>query len=112
MLVIRLQRRGRTNSATFRLVLQEKTQAPKAKAIENLGSYNPHLANRADQIQLNADRITYWLGQGAQTSNTVHNMLIEQGVITGDKRRVVTGKGEPVKETAEAAPATEEKPAA
>lgn len=92
MLVIRLQRVGRKNKATFRIVLQEKTKAPISAAHENLGSYNPHLKERADQITLKADRIKYWLSQGAQPSNTVHNMLVEFGVINAPKKRSVQPK--------------------
>ncbi len=115
MLVIRLQPIGRKNQKKFRLILQERTQAPKAKAQEILGSYDPHLKERKDQVTLKTDRIKYWLGFGAQPSNTVHNMLIEFGVIEGDKRRsVFNKKAEPeavVEEAApaEEAPATEEK---
>lgn len=109
MLVIRLQRTGRKNKATFRLVLQEKSQAPKSKAQEILGSYNPHLVERKDQIILKEERIKHWLSVGAQPSNTVHNMLLEFGVISGDKKRSVTGKGEeqPEEAPAEGGEATE-----
>ena len=108
--MIRLQPSGRKNQKKFRLVLQEKTQAPKAKAQEILGSYDPHMQDRAKQIVLKADRIQYWLSQGAQASNTVHNILVEFDVIKGDKRRsVFTKKAEPevVEEVKEEAPATE-----
>lgn len=119
MLMIRLARTGRKNTATFRLVLQEKTQAPKSKALENLGSYNPHLKDRKDQLQLNTERIQYWMSKGAQPSATVHNMLVELGVINAPKRRVVAlNKNKPQAEEApaegaategatEAAPATD-----
>ncbi len=111
MLVIRLQPTGRKNQKKFRLILQERTQAPKAKAQEILGSYDPHLKDRKDQIVLKTERIQYWIGLGAQPSNTVHNMLIEFGVIEGDKRRsVFNKKAEPEAVAEEAAP-TEEKPA-
>lgn len=117
MLVLRLQRTGRKNRATFRVVLQEKTQAPKSKALEILGSYNPHLEKREDQIQLDGERITHWLSQGAQASNTVHNMLVEAGVIKADKKKSVAPKpkpkeeGEESAETPAAAPAEGDKPA-
>lgn len=92
MLVIRLKRVGRKNRAAFRLILQEKTQAPSSKEQELLGSFNPHAAKRADQINLNKERILYWISQGAQPSNTVHNMLVEFGVIQAPKKRVVQPK--------------------
>lgn len=92
MLVIRLQRTGRKNRATFRVVLQEKAKAPKSKALEILGSYNPHLADRKDQVTLKADRIKHWLSVGAQPSNTIHNMLVEFGIVEGAKKRSVQPK--------------------
>lgn len=90
MLVIRLSRRGRKKRPTYRLVLQERDWAPKSKAIESLGSYNPHTDPAT--VEFDAERIQYWIGQGAQTSPTVHNMLVTAGIVQGDKRRVVFGK--------------------
>ncbi len=111
MLVIRLARIGRKNTAAFRIVLQDKTQSPKSAAKEELGSYNPHPKERKDQIQLNAERIQYWIKQGAQPSATMHNMLVELGLIQGKKKRVVgTKKGAKAaaeKAAAESAPAEE-----
>lgn len=92
MLVIRLVRIGRRNTAAYRVILQEKTQSPKSIAKEQLGSYNPLMKERKDQMKLNIERIKYWIALGAQPSETMHNMLIELGVITGKKRRVVRGK--------------------
>ncbi len=85
----------------FRVVLQEKTRSPKSKAVEILGSYNPHTPERKDQVVLKEERIKYWLGEGAQPSNTMHNMLVEFGVIEGDKRRSVQPKLKPAEEGAE-----------
>lgn len=98
--MIRMQRTGRKNQATFRLVLQEKSQAPRSAAKEILGTYNPHAKERKDQVQLKEDRIKYWLSVGAQASPTVHNMLIEFGLITGKKVRVVQPKLKPQEEGA------------
>ena len=109
MLVIRLARHGRKNLATFRVVLQEKDWAPGSKVIETLGNVNPH-TNPAT-VTLKADRIKYWLEKGAQASNTMHNLLIEQKIITGDKRRVVFGK-KPAAPAAQPAPAEAGQPAA
>lgn len=111
MLVIRLSRVGRKNLAHFRIVLQEKTQAPKSKAIEHLGTLNPHTDPRT--IQLKEDRITYWLSQGAQPSATIHNLLVDKGLIKGEKVKSYTPKkkakpeGEEVQKPAPA-PATPE----
>lgn len=89
MLVIRLARIGRRNKAAFRIVLQEKTRAPKSQAVEALGSYNPHVKERSAQIIMNKERVMFWLKRGAQPSTTIHNMLVELGVIQTPKRRSV-----------------------
>lgn len=98
MLVIRLARHGRKNWPTYRLVLQEKEWAPMSKAIETLGNLDPH--TQPATVNLKTERIQYWLGKGAQTSTTVHNLLVTQGIITGEKRRSVTGQKKVVAEPA------------
>lgn len=83
MLIIRLLRIGKKNQPSFRIVLTEKTAPPTGgKFLEVLGSYNPSLK----QINLKKERIKYWLSQGVQTSETVHNLLVKQEVIKGPKR--------------------------
>lgn len=87
MLTIRLIRTGKKNAPSFRIVLIEKKAAPKSgKFLEILGNYSPRLsAQQGKEIDLKEDRIKYWLSQGVQTSETVHNLLITKGVIKGDK---------------------------
>lgn len=108
MLKIRLQRTGRKHDPTYRVVLTNSQNGPKSgKFIEILGNYD---ARRNDETQLKADRIQYWIGQGAQPSDTVHNLLVEHKVIAGEKRNVLPQKT-PIKkegeEQPEEAPATE-----
>lgn len=99
MLVIRLARHGRKNKPTYRVVLQEKDWAPGSKVLETLGHMNPH-TNPAT-VSLKTERITYWISQGAQSSNTVHNILVTAGIVKGEKRRSVTGN-KPVAASTEA----------
>lgn len=81
MLKIRFNRTGKRNQASYRLVLQEHTVAPGGRHIEVMGSHNPH----TKQTVLRTERIQYWMGQGAQLSPTVHNLLVKEGVIEGKK---------------------------
>ncbi|MEI9967032.1 MAG: 30S ribosomal protein S16 [Candidatus Moraniibacteriota bacterium] len=69
------------NRASYRVVLQEKSQAPGKRHVEILGSHDPH----SKTTVLKNDRIQYWLSHGAQASPVVHNLLISQGVIEGKK---------------------------
>ena len=58
--------------------------------MEALGFLNPHTKEK----NLKADRIKYWLEKGAQCSDTVHNLLVKEGVVAGPKRPVKMKKKE------------------
>lgn len=105
MLKIRMQRTGRINQPSYRIVVVEHTASPKAgKFVERLGSYNPHSKERV----LDEDRVKYWLSVGAQPSGTVHNMLVTLGILSGKKVNVLPKKHPPVKEaSAEETPVAE-----
>lgn len=114
MLKIRLQRVGRTNNPSFRLVVTEKTNATRSgRAIEVLGSYDARGGAKGAKPALKADRITYWISKGAQPTGSVHNLLISEKIITGKKVNVLPRKSPPKpavdpKAAVSAAPATTE----
>lgn len=92
MLMIRLQRVGRKNDPSFRVVVTDSKNGPQSgKFLEVLGSYNA----RFGKPQLNADRIKHWLAMGAGISDTVHNMLVKFKVVAGKTVNVLGQK--PVK---------------
>ena len=96
MLKIRLQRVGRKNDPSFRVVLTDSKNATRSnKFHEILGSYNA----RHGEPVLKADRIKYWIGVGAQPSGTVHNLLVGGKIITGKKINVLSKKSPIRKET-------------
>ena len=88
MLAIRLSPTGKKGQKFFRVIVSEKTKDVFGDYIELLGNYNPH-PNPA-QATLNAERIKYWLSQGAQASATVHNLLVDQKII--DEPKVTSWK--------------------
>lgn len=111
MLKIRMQRTGRINTPSYRIVVLEHASSPKAgKYVEKVGTYDP----KSKQRTLDTERVKYWISVGAQPSPTVHNMLVSLGIIEGKKINVLPKYKEPVKEevAAEAAPAAAEAPAA
>lgn len=83
MLTIRLQRLGKKNTPTYRLVISEKARDTQGRNLEILGSFNPHA--KENGLAPNTDRIKYWLAKGAQTSNTVHNLFLKAGIISDAK---------------------------
>jgi small subunit ribosomal protein S16 len=94
MLTIRFNRVGKKNRAAFRIALQEKTKAPNRKHVEMLGSYDPH----SKVAVIKKERVLYWISMGAETSESVHNLLVKEGVVEGKKRAIKMEKPA-VKET-------------
>lgn len=93
MLAIRLQRIGKKKQPTYRVVVSDKKKDLYGKHLEILGNYNP--VSIPKTISLNADRIKYWLSQGAQASATVHNLLVREKVI--EAKKVQAWKPKPAK---------------
>lgn len=106
---MRLQRVGRRNDPSFRIVVTDKRTGPKSdKHVDRLGSYNPKL----NHVQLDVAKAKEWLAKGVQPSDTVHNILIGQKVIEGRKKNVLPKKSpiideEALKRAAEEAAAKE-----
>ena len=93
MLKIRLKRVGRKHDPSFRIVVVESTKGPKSgNYLETLGNYDA----RSDKKTVNVDRTKYWISVGAQLSDTVHNILVGEGVISGKKINVLPRKS-PIK---------------
>lgn len=88
MLVIRFQRVGRKNDPAFRLVVTEHTVKPQGKYLELLGSYHP----KTKHTVLKNERILYWMSQGAKLSDTAHNLLVKNKVISAKTRPMVRAK--------------------
>ncbi len=89
MLMVRLQRVGRKNDPSFRVVVVDSKEAAQSgKAIEVVGSHDA----RNDRTELKVERIKYWLSVGAQASQTVHNLLVKKGALDGAKSVDVSSK--------------------
>jgi small subunit ribosomal protein S16 len=88
MLAIKLQRIGKKHQPSYRLVVAESRSKMAAPPVEDLGSYQP----KTKAATFKKDRVSYWLGVGAQPTVTVHNLLVAQGVVTKPKRTVKMAK--------------------
>lgn len=103
MLKIRLQKVGRKNDAYYRVVVSPQGSAPRGgKFLEIVGNYSP----RVKTLALKKERILYWISKGAQCSDTVHNLLVKEGIVSAPKRKIAMPKpiikaGEKVEEKAE-----------
>lgn len=86
---------------SYRIIVVEHTEGPKTgNIVEKVGTYNP----RSKERVIDADRVKYWMSVGAQPSDTVHNMLISLGIMTGKKINVLPKFVEPEKPVEEVAP--------
>ncbi len=95
MLAIRLQRVGRKNDPSFRVIVADSKLKPKTgNFLEILGSYDA----RKGKPVINAERAKHWLSMGAQASGTVHNLLVDLKVVTAKKINVLGKKTPIVKE--------------
>lgn len=96
MLKIRLQRTGRKNEPTFRLVLTDsKNSAKSGRFLEVLGNFD---SRKGEQAEFKGDRISHWVKMGAQVSDTVHNLLVDKKLVVGKKINKLPKKKAIVKE--------------
>ncbi|MDP3901459.1 MAG: 30S ribosomal protein S16 [bacterium] len=101
MLAIKFRRVGKKHQASFHVVVDPKRTKLLGENVEDLGWYNPHTKKHA----LKADRVLYWIKNGAQPTPSVNNLLINAGIIEGSKLPV--HKKSKKSEEENAAPATE-----
>jgi small subunit ribosomal protein S16 len=76
---IRLQRKGTTNVAFFRIVVADSRAPRDGRFVDQLGYYDPR-KNPAD-IKVDTTRVIDWLGKGAQPSETVKSLLARVGIM-------------------------------
>ncbi len=82
MLMIRLLRKGRKNQPFFKIVVTDKRNPPKGgRFTDTIGFLNPLTKEKKIDIK----KVKYWISVGAQTSDTLHNLLIKEKIIQGKK---------------------------
>jgi small subunit ribosomal protein S16 len=122
---IRLARGGSKKRPFYRVVAADSRMARDGRYVEKLGTYNPLLAkDDENRIQLNMERVQYWLGEGAQPTDRVARFLEASGTLAKATRNNpekakpgkkaqdrVEEKAAKVADAAEAAKAAAEAPA-
>jgi small subunit ribosomal protein S16 len=68
-----MTRVGSKKKPYFRLVVMEGRTALQSSFVENLGTYNPRM--KPAQVDVNKERVKYWLGKGARPSDSVRTLL-------------------------------------
>jgi small subunit ribosomal protein S16 len=72
---IRMKPMGRTHRHFYRIVAIDGRQPNDGRVIEELGTYNPHVADGDKGVTLIPDRIKYWKSVGAKTSHKVEVLI-------------------------------------
>ena len=73
MVKIRLRRFGKRNTPIYRVVVADNRSPRDGRIIEEIGTYDPLL--KKNNFTLKLDRVDYWLGVGAQPSDTVASFI-------------------------------------
>jgi small subunit ribosomal protein S16 len=73
VLAIRLARYGKKKKPFYRVVVMDKRRPRNGRFVEIVGTYDP--LKKPLETRLDAERIRYWLGRGAQPSDTVRSLL-------------------------------------
>lgn len=66
-------RTGAKKSPSYRVVVKEKRSKRDGAYLENVGTYNP--TRNPAEIKLKMERVDYWIGQGAQPTDTVGRLI-------------------------------------
>lgn len=81
-----MMRMGRRHAPTYRLVAIDSRMRRDGRFIEILGHYNPRTGGEPE-IKIREDRVAYWLGVGAQPSETVYSLLRRTGFLARMEER-------------------------
>ena len=103
---IRLRRMGSRNAPFYRVIAQDSRYATTGRFIETLGWYDPK--QEGTNFSLNLDRVEYWLGTGAQASDTASSLIKKARELPAEKAVSGTVAEEEVPAAAEEAEAPAE----
>ncbi|KAA1172024.1 30S ribosomal protein S16 [Marinobacter salinexigens] len=79
MVTIRLARGGSKKRPFYHLTVTDSRKSRDGRFIERVGFFNPVARGQEERLRVDQDRVNYWLGQGAQTSDRVAQLLKAAG---------------------------------
>jgi small subunit ribosomal protein S16 len=79
MVTIRLARGGSKKRPFYHLTVTDSRNARNGRFIERVGFFNPVARGQEESLRVNRERVDYWLGQGAQASERVAQLLKSAG---------------------------------
>jgi small subunit ribosomal protein S16 len=78
MVTIRLTRGGAKKRPFYHIVVTDSRNRRDGRCIERLGFFNPRAIGQEETFRIEADRVDYWVKQGATTSDRVAKLLKTQ----------------------------------
>jgi small subunit ribosomal protein S16 len=90
---IRLRREGTKNRPYYKVVVADRRSPRDGKFIETIGAYDPKKPGL--NSRLNLDRVEYWIGKGAQPSDTVRSLIKKNKRIAAGAGVGVTSEAKP-----------------
>ena len=92
MLTIRLARTGAKKRPFFHITVADSRKPRDGRFIERVGYFNPISKGKEVRIEINQDRIDYWLSQGANISDRVLTLIKESNETPEEKEKRVANK--------------------
>ncbi len=77
MVTIRLSRGGAKKNPFYHLTVSDRRKSRDGGFIERVGFFNPSARGSEERLRVDLDRVQFWLGQGAQTSQRVASLIKE-----------------------------------
>ncbi|GGX64699.1 30S ribosomal protein S16 [Saccharospirillum salsuginis] len=77
MVVIRLARGGSKKRPFYYISVADSRNARDGRFIERVGFFNPVARGQEERLRVSLDRVDYWVGKGAQTSDRVAQLVKE-----------------------------------
>lgn len=83
MVTIRLARGGANKRPFYSIIVADRRRAPTGNNIERIGFFNPMATSTEEKLRVDMERYQYWLGQGAQASDRVADLVRKHKVAAG-----------------------------
>ncbi len=77
MVTIRLSRGGSKKRPFYHLTVTNSRSARNGRFLERIGFFNPVARGQEERLRIDADRLAHWVGQGAQLSERVEQLVNE-----------------------------------
>ena len=87
MLTIRLARSGSKKRPFFHITIADSRRARDGKFIERVGYFNPISKGKEVRLEINKERVDYWIDQGAQLSDRVESLIKEFNETDEEKKK-------------------------